>query len=222
MRDWRWTPITPILLPLKARNGRRPALSIESAMTRPPAIAHCADRVVDSVNVVKDGTGFHPFAFCRADAELRLAGVNVPAFRALKAHYADMLGGAAPGMPPDRGMELELETGDAPMRRSRPVKCLIYGERAEVRAQLIDLRDRGRIRHSTAPPLRAIRRRRRGGVLPQAWLVTAPWLRLRGPQRHHAAGSRGAPAPSPSLIWPAAYHQLRVLAAHQWKSGGPG
>ena len=49
-------------------------------------------------------------------------------------------------MPPDRGMELELETGDARMPRSRPVKRLSDGELAELRAQLIrliDLLDRG-------------------------------------------------------------------------------
>ncbi len=50
-----------------------------------------------------------------------------------------MLGGALPGMPPDRGMELELETGDAPMPRSRPVKSLSNGELAELRAQLDNL-----------------------------------------------------------------------------------
>ena len=47
-------------------------------------------------------------------------------------------------------MELELETGDAPMPRSRPVKGLSNGELAELRAQLIDLLDRGWIQHSTA------------------------------------------------------------------------
>ena len=62
----------------------------------------------------------------------------------------EVLGGAPTGMPPDRGMELELETGVAPMPRSRPVKRLSDGELAELRAQLIDLLDRGWIQHSTA------------------------------------------------------------------------
>ncbi len=46
-----------------------------------------------------------------------------PAFAALKIQHADSdaLGGAPPGMPPDRGMGLELGTGGAPMPRSRPV-----------------------------------------------------------------------------------------------------
>ena len=58
-----------------------------------------------------------------------------------------MLGGAPPGLPPERGMELVIETGDAPMPRSRPVKRLSEGELAELR---VDLLDRGWIQHSTA------------------------------------------------------------------------
>ena len=53
-------------------------------------------------------------------------------------------------MPPGRGMELELETGDSRMPRSGPVKRLSDGELAELRAQNIDLLYRGRIQHSTA------------------------------------------------------------------------
>ena len=59
-----------------------------------------------------------------------------------------MLGGT-PGMPPGRGMELELETGDVRMPQSRQVKRLSNGELAELCAQLIDLLDRGCIQHST-------------------------------------------------------------------------
>ena len=51
-------------------------------------------------------------------------------------------------MPPDRGMDHKLETGNAPMPRSRPVQS--DGELAELRAQLTDLLDRGWIQHSTA------------------------------------------------------------------------
>ena len=89
-----------------------------------------------------------------ADVELRLEGADDPAFATLKVRYADVLGaavgGAPSGMLPDRGVELELETGDAPVPRSRPVKRLSDGELAELRAQLIDLLDRGWIQHSTA------------------------------------------------------------------------
>ncbi len=100
--------------------------------------------------VLKDGTELHLASFCLADAELRLEGTGDPVFAALKITYADVLGGGPPGMPPDRGMELELETGGAPMPRSRPVTRLSDGELAELRTQLIDLLDRGWIQHSTA------------------------------------------------------------------------
>ena len=70
-------------------------------------------RFVDGVEVLKDGTEPHPASFCLAEAELRLAGADDPAFTALKAQYPDVLGEAPPGMPPDRGLERELETGDA-------------------------------------------------------------------------------------------------------------
>jgi hypothetical protein len=102
------------------------------------------------VAVLRDGTELHLASFCLADAELRLEGADDPAFATLKAEYADVLGGAPPGLPPDRGMELVIETGDAPMPRSRPVKRLSEGELAELRTQLVDLLDRGWIQHSTA------------------------------------------------------------------------
>ncbi len=95
------------------------------------------------MELLKDGTGLHLASFCLADAELRLEGADAPAFAALKIRYADVLGGAPAGMPPDRGMELELETCGAPMPRSRPVKRLSDGELAELRAQLMDLLERG-------------------------------------------------------------------------------
>jgi hypothetical protein len=53
-------------------------------------------------------------------------------------------------MPPDRGIELVLETGDAPMPRSRPAKRLSEGGIAESRGQLVDLLDQGWIQHSAA------------------------------------------------------------------------
>ena len=62
------------------------------------------------MEVLKDGTELHLASFCLADAELRLEGADDPMFAVLKAQYADVLGGAPQGMPPDRGMELELET----------------------------------------------------------------------------------------------------------------
>ena len=71
-------------------------------------------------------------------------------FAMLKTRYADVLGGAPPGMPPGSCMDLELETDDSRMQRSRPLKRLSNGELAELRAQLVDLLDRGWIQHSTA------------------------------------------------------------------------
>jgi hypothetical protein len=65
------------------------------------------------VEVLQDGTELHLASFSLADAELRLEGSDDVAFATLKAEYDDVLGGAPPGMPPDRGMELELETGNA-------------------------------------------------------------------------------------------------------------
>jgi hypothetical protein len=111
---------------------------------------------------------------------LRLTGADDPAFEVLKAKYADVLGGAPPGLPPDRGMALELETGDAPMPRSRPVKPLSDGELAELRAQLIDLLDRGWIQHAAA----VVFARKPDGT----WHL----LRLSGSQCHHAAGGGAA------------------------------
>ena len=106
--------------------------------------------VTDGVEVLKDGTVQHLASFSLTDAELRLEGADDPVFAELRVRYADVLGGAPAGMPPDRGMELELETGGAPMPRSRPAERPSDGERSELRAQPVDLLDRGWIRHSTA------------------------------------------------------------------------
>jgi hypothetical protein len=95
-------------------------------------------RFAEGVEVLRDGTELHLASFNVADAELRLAGDDDAAFAALKVEYADVLGGAPPGLPPERGMELVIETGDAPMPRSRPVKRLSEGELAELRTQLVD------------------------------------------------------------------------------------
>ncbi len=42
------------------------------------------------MEVLKDGTELHLASFCLADAELRLAGADDPAFAALKVKYADV------------------------------------------------------------------------------------------------------------------------------------
>ena len=81
---------------------------------------------------------------------MTLGGSDHTVFAKLKLEYADVLGGPPAGLPPERGIELELETGDHRMPRSRPIKRLSEGELAELQAQLTDLLDRGWIQHSTA------------------------------------------------------------------------
>ena len=79
-------------------------------------------------------------------------------------------------------MELVIETGDAPMPRSRPVKRLSEGGLAELHTQLVDLLDRGWFQHSTAGHAAAVvfARKPDGDM--------ADLLRSPGPQRHHPPG----------------------------------
>ena len=93
--------------------------TLSSRLSRPlsgwqlaPGVARLNLSVVNSsptaLEVLKDGTELQLASFCLADVELRLVGTDDPAFAALKVKYADVLDGAPPGMPPDRGIELEL------------------------------------------------------------------------------------------------------------------
>jgi hypothetical protein len=107
-------------------------------------------RFVDGTELLDDGTELHLASLRFVDASLAMEGQDHPAFAALKAEFADVLGGPPPGLPPDRGIELVLETGNRPMPRTRPLKRLSEGELAELRRQLRDLLDRGWIQHSTA------------------------------------------------------------------------
>ena len=198
-----------------ARARRRPG--------RPPA-PRCVGRFADGMEVLKDGTELHLASFCLADAELRLAGCDDPGFAALKVRYADVLGGAPPGMPPDRGMELELETGGAPMPRSRPVKRLSEGELAELRTQLIDLLDRGWIQHSTAGHAAAVVFARKPDG---SWRICYDYRGLNvitrpavEPLPHIDAlldGTRGSRFFT-KLDLASSYHQLRVRASDRWKT----
>ena len=126
-----------------ARARHRPGRPPDPTTTR---------RFADGVEVLKDGTEMHLASFCFEDLALHLACGDDPAFTAIKTKHADVLGVAPPGLPPDRVMELELETGDGLMQRSRPVKRLSDRELADsaLRAQLVDLLERGWIQHSTA------------------------------------------------------------------------
>ena len=107
-------------------------------------------RFVDGTETLDDGTELHLATLRFADAALALEGQDHPAFAELKVEFADVLGGPPSGLPPDRGIELVLETGSRPMPRTRPLKRLSEGELAELRRQLRDLLDRGWIQHSTA------------------------------------------------------------------------
>jgi hypothetical protein len=99
---------------------------------------------------LSDGTELHLASLRFVDTSLTLQGTDHPAFADLKEEFADVLGGPPRGLPPDRGIELVLETGDRPMPRTRPIKRLSEGELAGLRRQLLGLLDRGWIQPSTA------------------------------------------------------------------------
>ena len=191
-----------------ARARRRPG--------RPPE-PRCAGRFMDGVEVLKDGTELHLASFGLTDAELRLEGADDPAFAELKVRYADVLGGAPAGMPPDRGMELELETGGTPMPWSRPVRRLSEGELSELRAQVIDLLDRGWIQHSTAGHAAAVVFARKPDG---SWRICYDYRGLNAitrpavePLPHIDAlldGTRGSRFFS--------HHQQRVMTSDRWKT----
>ena len=126
-------------------------------------------------------------------------------------------------MPRDRGMELELGTGDAPMPPSRPAKRLSDGEIAELRARLIDLLDRGWVQHWTAGHGAAVFARKPDW----SWRICYDYRGLN-------ASTRPAVEPLPhtgalldgtlgsrlftKLDLASSYHQLRVRAAYRWKT----
>ena len=87
------------------------------------------------MEVLRNGTKLHLASFCLADTELSLEGADNPAFVALNAEYVDVLGGAPPGLPPDRGMGLVMEKGE-PMQRQHPVKRLSKGGLPRPRPQV--------------------------------------------------------------------------------------
>ena len=198
-----------------ARARRRPGRPPEPTTT---------GRFADGVEVLKDGTELHLASFCLEDSALHLAGADDPAFTTIKAKYSDVLGGAPPGLPPDRGMELELETGDAPMPRSRPVKRLSDGELAELRAQLVDLLERGWIQHSTAGHAASVVFARKPDG---TWRICYDYRGLNAitrpavePLPHIDAlldGTRGS-CFFTKLDLASSYHQLRVRPADRWKT----
>ena len=107
--------------------------------------------------LLTDGAELHMASLRFVDTTIALEGQDHPAFAALKDEsaalkdeFADVLVGPPPGLPPDRGIKLVLETGSRPMPRTRPIKCPSAGGLAELRRQLHDLLDRSWIQHSTA------------------------------------------------------------------------
>ena len=215
---------TEAAAPQAAHLRRRPGRTPESP---------CADRFTDGVEVLKDGTELHLASFCLADAELRLdslEGSDDPMFATLKAQYADVLGGSRQGMSPDRGVELELKTGDARMPRSRPLKrlsdtvrCRARGgarttrrpARPESTAAGSSIRPRGTLRQSCSPASRT-------GRGASVTTIVASML-------SHAAHTRSAVEPLPhidalldgtrgsrfftKLDLASSYHQLQVRAS---------
>ena len=183
-----------------------------------------AGRFAGGMEVLRDGTELHLASFCLADAELRLDGVDDPAFADLKTKYADVLGGAPPGLPPERDMELVIETGDAPMPRSRPVKRLSEGELTELRTQLVDLLDRGWIQHSTAGHAASVVFARKPDG---TWRICYDYRGLNAisrpavePLPHIDAlldGTRGS-CFFTKLDLASSYHQLRVRDSDRWKT----
>jgi hypothetical protein len=97
------------------------------------------DSFLGGVDVLRDSTELHLASFCMMDTELRPAGADDPTFSTLKAEYADVLGGAPPGLPPESCMELVIVSGDAPMSPPRPVKRLSERGLAELRTKLDNL-----------------------------------------------------------------------------------
>ena len=128
-----------------------------------------------------DGTELHLAPLRFVDTSITLAGTDHPAFAALKEEFADVLGGPPRGLPPDRGIELTLETGGRPMPRTRPLKRISAGELAELRTQLVDLLDSSWIQLSTsghAASVVCVRKQK------AVWNL-ADLLRLSGSQCHH-------------------------------------
>ncbi len=178
----------------------------------------------EGVEVLSDGTELHLASFNVADAELRLAGDDDPAFATLKVEYADVICGATPELLPERGMELVLETGDAPMQRSRPMKRLSEGELAELRTQLVDLLDRGWIQHSTAAHAASVVFARKPDG---TWHICYDYRSLNANTRpaveqlpHIDAlldGTRGS-CFFTKLDLASSYHQLQIRASDLWKT----
>ena len=86
-----------------------------------------------------DGTELHLLHMRPEDDKLTLAGKDHPAMAEVLLRHKGVFDDPPPGLPPDRGIELCLNTGDRPMPPSRPVERLSARELTELDCQLHDL-----------------------------------------------------------------------------------
>ena len=198
---------------------------LRTVVPRPGApTAECNGLFADGFEDLKDGTTLFLATLSVVDGELRLEGKDDPALEPLIAKYQETLGGPPKGLPPDRGIELVLETGDAPMPRSRPLKRLSAGELEELRAQVNQLLDYGWIRHSTAGHAAAIVFARKPD---NTWRICYDYRGLNAitrkaiePIPHIESlldATRGA-AFFTKLDLASAYNQFRVREEDRWKT----
>ena len=181
-------------------------------------------RFADGFEILADGTELHLASLRFPDAALTLPGQDHPAFAALKEEFSDVLSPPPPGLPPDRGIELVLETGDRPMPRTRPLKRLSEGELAELRKQLHDLLARGWIQPSTAGHAASVVFARKPDG---TWRICYDYRGLNAitdpqvePLPHIDAlldQTRGSGWFTKFDLWQG-YHQVRVREADWWKT----
>ena len=169
--------------------------------------------------MVARGTGGLHFALFRGAAA---GGCRRPGLRGAQGRVQGRTwrraaaGRAVGSLPPERGAELVMETGDARMPRSRAVKRLAEGGRAELRAQRVALLGRG---------LRGV-----GGVRAEArlgrdsdrtWRICCDYRGLKAMSRQWSrstvCGGR-ASSPSQQLHLASSYRELRARASVRWKT----
>ncbi len=129
------------------------------------------------------------------------------------------------GLPPDSCVELVIETGDALMQRSHPVKLLLEGKLAELRTQLADLLEREWIQHSVAGHAASVvfaQELDGTGRICYDYLglntISRPAVE---PLQHIDTlhdGTRGSCRFFTKLDLANSYHQLRVRACDRWKT----
>jgi len=111
----------------------------------------CLSSLASADLTLPDGTELFVGAFSLVQPDAPPPGPDHPAFEALVQEYDDVFN-LPIGMPPDRGREFELviDTGDAPMPRSRPLKRFSQGELDECKKQIEHLLAMGWIQPSRA------------------------------------------------------------------------